>query len=422
MFGGGGGGFQAPKISSIKISSIGQGTPIPLLFGTARVSPVLIASANFKRKEVKSPGGKGGGTGGKSYEYSSDLLFAVCEGEIRGYGKAWRDKDRFDTLADSGFTFYVNGTIPQLAWGHWVTNVPDKALPYSGTALVAGSAYKLNDGATLGNHSFEVFGLQTSATVDAPNHLDAYPKDIIGGFISNPHYGAVDPVSAVLPLDTTAMHDYCKARGIVISPLLDSVRPAHEWLAEWAMIANTGIVWSEGVLKFRPYSDLPYISAAGSYTPDTAIRYHFDADDGNVWDFVKHDADKTIDSYNRVTIECLNRANDYNEFAVTRDDLADIDQKGLRDAPSEKYECIKQPRIAVIVALTKLQSVLYRRERYSIVTDCDADLLEPVDFVALTCTPLGLSTTRCRVKSIKDYQEGKLELIVEEAPTGGYCG
>lgn len=422
MFGGGG-GYQAPKLSAISIQAIGHGAPIQLLFGTDRVSPILIWTANFLRHEHDQSGGKGvGGGGGQSYTYTADVLFAVTEGEVRGFGRVWRDKNRHDDLAKAGFSWWAPGARPQTAWGHLTTNYSGQALAYSGLALLGASNYALSDGATLGNHSVETFGLLTSADSNAQNHLDAHIKDIIATFLTDPYFGAVAGQTAQIPLDMAHMHTYCVARGLLISPLLNSTRPAHEYLTEWAKIANAGIVWSEGTLKFRPLSDISYSGAFGSYTPNTTISYHFDADDGAVYALIRPARKTSQDCYNQVTVEYINRNNDYNDASIIKDDLALIDDDGLRPADPLKLDCIKLTRVAVIVAYTALQQGLYLRNDYEIQTDCNADLLEPVDFVTVSCSALGLDHARCRVKSCEDNAGGALTFIVEEAPTGGYCG
>jgi len=241
-------------------------------------------------------------------------------------------------------------------------------------------------------------------------------------FLTDPYFGAVAEQTAQIPLALDHLHDYCAARGLLISPLLNSTRAAHEYLSEWAKIANAGIIWSEGVLKFRPLSDIAYSGDFGSYTPDTTISYHFDADDGAVYELIKPTRKKPQDRFNQVTVEYLNRVNDYNDASIVKDDLAAIDQDGLRPADTLKLECIKLTRVAVIVAYTGLQQSLSLLNDYEIQTDCDADLLEPVDFVTVSCAGLGLSNARCRVKSCEDNANGALTFIVEDAPIGAYCG
>jgi hypothetical protein len=46
----------------------------------------------------------------------------------------------------------------------------------------------------------------------------------------------------------TALDNYCKAHDLLISPLLDTQKPAHEWLADFVFIANCAAFWSEGKL------------------------------------------------------------------------------------------------------------------------------------------------------------------------------
>ncbi|MDD2725409.1 MAG: phage tail protein [Methylovulum sp.] len=423
MDGGGGGGYDAPKLSAIAVQSIGYGTPVQVLMGTDRVSPILGWTANFRRVEKDSGGGKGmGGSGGKQTVYYADVLMFVCEGPIRGFGRVWRDKKKHDTLAKAGFSFSNTGLRPQAAWGNLTVNFPAQALAYSGTALVAASSYELSDGATLGNHAIETFGLLTSAGPAAQNHLDAHIQDVISEFLTNPYWGAISSQSAQIMLDTAHCHDYCRARGLLVSPLLSSVRPAHEYLAEWAQIANAGIVWSEGVLKFRPYADHAFSGDFGSYAPDTQIRRHFDADDGAVYEHIEPTRKKPQDCYNSVAVKYLNRAREYNESIIKKDDLAAIDADGLRPAEDIELECIKLANVAAIVAYTQLQRYLYIRNQYRITTDCDADLLEPVDFITVSSAGLGLVNHRCRIVSIDDNQNGSLTLSVEDAPIGAYSG
>ena len=64
----------------------------------------------------------------------------------------------------------------------------------------------------------------------------------------------------------------------------------------------------------------------------------------------------------------------------------------------------------------------YIRNEYTLKTFCDADLLEPLDFVVVTDEALGMTITRCRIIAIDDEQDGNLTITVEEAPEGVYHG
>lgn len=418
MFGGGDSAAKTPALSALSIQSMGYGVPIQICYGTNRVSPILGWTADFEAVEApSSSGGKmfgGGASGGGSYSYYSAIMLFIGEGatSIRGFGKVWRDKDIYDNITKAGFTFAVSGG--QDVWGYIATKHPDQALTYRPLALVAASKYPLRDGATLGNHSIEVFGRKISETDTDQNYIDAHIKEVISDFLNNTRYGAIDGNTASLTLDMAAMHDYTVARNLLISPLLTEQRQAYEYLKEWALIANSGIVWSEGKLKFIPYADQDFTNAYGSYTADTTIRYTFDND--NIEEPITVIIKKKIDCYNQVTVECLNRNNAYNKLPVPAADQSDVENFGLRDAETIVLHAICVPATAKIVAHTELQRGLYIRKEYTIKGWCDADLLEPLDFITLP------DDKRCRVKSITDSQDGRLTITAEEAPEGVYCG
>ena len=422
FFGGGSGsGGETPKLSALSIQSMGYGVPIQICYGSNRVSPTLGYTSDFVATAHKSSsGGKlSGGGGSTSYTYSSTIMMFVCEGDVRGFGKVWRDKEIYSGI-EKLFTFSKKGTYPQLNWGFLDSQHPTEALAYNGTALVAASGYALSSSATLGNHSIEVSGRCLSAVDTDQNYTDAHVRDVIIDFLTNPHYGAIAAETKVLSLDTDRMHSYCQAGGILISPLLSSKKPAHEYLAQWATVANSGIVWSEGMLKIIPYADESFTGNGVTFYADTTIRYAFD--DDNVAEPIKPIRKKPIDCFNSLPFECLDRSNDYNKFSESAKDQASIEQFGLRPASSLVLDCICLPGIAIQVAHTQLLRGLYIRNEYTIVGCVVADLLEPLDFITLTDTDLGMTAVRCRIKSIDDDQEGTLTITAEEAPEGIYNG
>lgn len=425
FFGGGNNsaGAEQPAISALSIQTAGFGVAMQICWGTNRVSPTLGYTSDFVATAHQSSGGgklNGGGGGSTTYTYSSTIMMFVCEGEIRNFGKVWKDKDIYADIAAAGFTFAKTGTYPQASWGFLDTNHPTEALAYNGTALVAASGYALSGSATLGNHSIEVAGRCLSATPTDQNHTDAYIRDVISDFLTNPHFGAIDARTAVLTLDTDRMHDYCRASGFLISPVLSSQKPAHEYLTEWAAVANAGIVWSEGKLKFIPYADESFTGNGTTFTADNTIRYAFD--DDNIAEPIKPTRKKPIDCFNKFTVECLDRANDYNKFTTEAKDQASIEQFGLRPSSALVLDSICLPGIAIQIAHIQLVRGLYIRNEYIIQTWCDADLLEPLDFITLTDAGLGLNAARCRITAIEDDQEGKLTITAEEAPEGVYNG
>ncbi|MGN6972636.1 hypothetical protein ACTHSM_11865, partial [Neisseria sp. P0009.S001] len=65
-------------------------------------------------------GGKGGGGVTQEdikYTYEAAVMLALCEGEIQGVGRIWRDKEKFDSLAQLRLTL-MRGGDEQLLWTH----------------------------------------------------------------------------------------------------------------------------------------------------------------------------------------------------------------------------------------------------------------------------------------------------------------
>lgn len=423
LFGGGGSGQDAPQLSGIRISEMGYGTPIAILYGTTRLSPLLGYVADFAAAaHEEQSGGKnlGGGGSSTSYTYSTTLIYFACEGPVRQSYKIWRDKNQYDDITSAGFTYANLGTYPQDVWPYLTTAHPDHALAYNGMAYIAATGYGLGDSAALGNHSIEVAGRALSTNPSAQNYWDAHIKDVIDDFITNPHFGAVSSQTAALSIDYSAMHDYCAASGLLISPLVNSRKPAHEYLTEWITVANTAIVWSDATLKLKPYADEIVTGNGVTYTPDTTICAVFT--DDNIAEAVKPKRKKPMDCYNKLAVDCLDRSNDYNKYSAEAKDQASIENYGLRPASNLSLECICQPTVALKVAYTQLQRQLYIRNEYTIKTWCDFDYLEPMDFVSVTDEALGMDAVRCRIKSMEDNQDGTITLTVEEAPTGVYDG
>jgi len=424
--GGSGGGQNVNKLKAIQSLSGGYGNPITIAYGLNKVSMTLGWYNGFRAIKQDSGGGKGGGKGaGGSYKYYANVLFFVCEGPILSFGKFWRDKDKSATTTPKVLSKGSDGDYDVVPWDFIVTKYPAEALAYRGTAYLASSGYPLRDGAVLGNHSVEVRGRMITNSPGTQNEKDAFIKDVILDFVENPHYGVVDANTYQFSYDFSALHDYTRARGLLISPVLASRKPANEWLKEWLMVANAACIFSEGVLKFPPYADLSYSNSFATYTPDTAIRYHFD--DDNIDQLLKPERKNPADCYNKIQVDCLSRVRDYNKHPIEVKDEADIRLNGLRTAEKLTFESICLPSIAMVVAHTELSKGLNIRNTYTISTSWDADLLEPLDFITITDAALGLNNTRCRIVSIEDDEVTEsggatIRIRAEEAPIGVYCG
>jgi hypothetical protein len=164
---------QATRYTQMQVQTSAQGLPVPLIWGTARVSPNLFWYGDFNSEPVNNGkgGGKGGAKGGSTYTYSAAVMMGLCEGPLTdmhanfpGFfpnantfiGKVWRDQAQLTTLANLNLTPF-QGSASQATWSYLTTNYPSQAIPYSSLAYVASPKYSLGYSPALPNHSFEVF-------------------------------------------------------------------------------------------------------------------------------------------------------------------------------------------------------------------------------------------------------------------------
>ena len=87
LFGGGKGqNIEGPRIDDLSVQTSTYGAPIPLVYGTMRISGNVIWSTPLKetRTVKKSSGGKGGGKKSSQTTYSYSVSFAVglCLGPV----------------------------------------------------------------------------------------------------------------------------------------------------------------------------------------------------------------------------------------------------------------------------------------------------------------------------------------------------
>lgn len=272
---------QKPDYTSLSLQTSVATLPIPIFYGQTKGAPNIVFYSNFRSQAQKS--GKGGLFSGPTtgYNYSADLIMALCEGPISGIGYVWRDQSTY-TLSGLGLTLF-EGTTPQSAWSYLSTTYPTQALAYQGTAYVCAANYQLGSSASVGNHNFEIIGILAGTGV---NGIDADPAQVIYDFLTNAQYGA-GFAAASINLSTlygsggdASLQTYCKALGIAFSPALTSAEQGSSILARWLQILNCGAVWSGGQLKFIPYGDQTIASGNVAKTVSSPIPIPGQKSDG----------------------------------------------------------------------------------------------------------------------------------------------
>lgn len=176
----------------------------------------------YEHKTTTRQGGKGGG-GVKQedvkYTYEAAVMMALCEGEIKGVTRIWRDKEKFSSPASLRLTLYKGGE-EQPVWPHLQqAKHAAQAISYSGTAYLCSPNYELTKSAQIYSHNFEVDGKLGYST----SIVDANPRDIIRDLLTNQKYGCGFPVENLG--DTDVYGTYCRAAGIFLLLSFEPISP-----------------------------------------------------------------------------------------------------------------------------------------------------------------------------------------------------
>ena len=411
------------RILSLQVQQSSQGLTLPVIYGRTRVAGNLIWYGDFvtiENKTTTQQGGKGGG-GVKqvdiAYTYEAAVMLALCEGEIQGVGRIWRDKEKFDSLAQLRLTL-MRGGDEQPLWTHLAqAKHQNQALNYSGTAYLCSPNYELTKSAQIYQHNFEVIGkLGYSGNIP-----DANPRDIIRDLLTNQRYGCGFPVDSIG--DTDRYSNYCRAVGIFLSPAYTEQGEAQRNISELLEQTNSAAVFSQGRLKIVPYGDGNYSGNGAAYVADNKAIYDLTDDDfivSGAEDPVNVERKTNADAFNQIQVEYLDRNNDYNVAIAEVKDQANIEQYGLRPKDAVKMHGICNGKVAQKVAQQLLQRALYVRNEYEFKLGWKYCLLEPMDIVTLTDAGLGLNKTPVRITEIEEDEEGVLSVKAEDYPVGVY--
>ncbi|HFC8533034.1 TPA: phage tail protein [Neisseria lactamica] len=411
------------RILSLQVQQSSQGLTLPVIYGRTRVAGNLIWYGDFvtiEHKTTTRQGGKGGGGVTQEdikYTYEAAVMLALCEGEIQGVGRIWRDKEKFDSLAQLRLTL-MRGGDEQPLWTHLQqAKHQDQALNYSGTAYLCSPNYELTKSAQIYQHNFEVIGkLGYSGNIP-----DANPREIVLDLLTNQRYGCGFPSQNIG--DTDRYSNYCRAVGIFLSPAYTEQGEAQRNISELLEQTNSAAVFSQGRLKIIPYGDGSYSGNGAVYVADNKAVYDLNDDDfivSGAQDPVKVERKTNADAFNQIQVEYLDRDNDYNVAIAEVKDQANIEQYGLRPQDAVKMHGICDAKVAQKVAQQLLQRALYVRNEYEFKLGWRYCLLEPMDIVTLTDAGLGLNKTPVRITEIEEDEEGVLSVKAEDYPVGVY--
>lgn len=404
---------RADMIADFQINTASYGEVVPEILGTTRVSGNIIDYDDFTAHEHKSTTKAGKGGGAKhtniTYTYSVAAAIALCEGPIAGIGKVWRDKEVYEYPNEKIELTLFNGEIAQAPWPYMTSKHPEKALPYSGLAYMAG-VVDLGERGSLPQYNFEVYGKLR----DTGDGTDVNPADYIEHVLQS--VGADVQIEGI-----ENFRAYCKAADILIStPPEQKSAKAQQIINDIAEITNSLVFWSTDRLKIVPLADKPI----GTWTPANQIRYNLTADDfiaGTDGQLVLYKRKDTSEAYNEATVEFINRANSYEKETVSFEVVADVQRNGLKPASKKSAHYLYTKARAQYYAEQLAMKRLYAKTQYTFRLDWAFCTLEVGDLVTLTDEACQLNRQIVVITAVNEAADGQLEFTAEGKPAGTYA-
>ena len=405
---------RADMIADFQINSASYGEVVPEVLGTTRLSGNIIYYDDFTPHEHRSTTRTGKGGGSKhteiTYTYTVACAIGLCEGPIAGIGKVWRDKEIYTYPSEKIELTAYNGDYGQTPWPYVLSKHPEKALPYSGLAYMAG-VVDLGERGSLPQFNFEIRG----KLLETGDGIDVNPADYIVHVLKSI---GIDDVS----IDGLENYRaYCKAADILISTPPDSKSSkAQNVINDIAEITNSLVFWSTDRLKIVPLADKPI----GDWSPSNQIQYNLTADDlipasdGQLIVYKRKDSSET---YNQATVEFINRANSYEKETVSFEVVADVQKNGLKPASKKSAHYLYTKARAQYYAEQLAMKRLYAKNQYTFHLDWAFCRLEPGDLVTITDELCGLREQIVVITSVSEAADGQLEITAEGKPPGTYA-
>ena len=404
---------RADMIADFQINTASYGEVVPEILGTTRVSGNIIDYDDFTAHEHKSTTKAGKGGGAKhtniTYTYSVAAAIALCEGPIAGIGKVWRDKEVYEYPNEKIELTLFNGDIAQAPWPYMLSKHPEKALPYSGLAYMAG-VVDLGERGSLPQYNFEVYGKLR----DTGDGTDVNPADYIEHVLQS--VGADVQIEGI-----ENFRAYCKAADILIStPPEQKSAKTQQIINDIAEITNCLVFWSTDRLKIVPLADKPI----GTWTPANQIQYNLTADDfiaGTDGQLILYKRKDTSEAYNEATVEFINRANSYEKETVSFEVVADVQRNGLKPASKKSAHYLYTKARAQYYAEQLAMKRLYAKTQYTFRLDWAFCTLEVGDLVTLTDEACQLNKQIVVITAVNEAADGQLEFTAEGKPAGTYA-
>lgn len=408
---------RSQKIDAFQSTVCEFGTPVPLLYGTCKVSPNLMCYQDFETKEKRTTqkSGKSKSTT-ITYLYYVYAELALGEGVISGIDKVWIGDKAYDGLnalnansSNEGAGLSLNKGDNNQPTTYMTTKHPDIATGYDNLAYLYGRIFLGEDSASMPSYAVEVRG-----TLIADN-TDANPAYVIKDILSKIGLGSY--------IDEASFADYakyCVNADLLISTPNDAFKQqdkAQAVIANLLELTNTYMFWSVDRFKFAVRDDVQ----RAEWSPNKQIMYDLTADD-----FIPQSGApvtvKRKDSteiYNYITVNFLNRANNYEEESVSYQDIESIKKYGVRSVTYDakwyhtKERALKYAQMKTRIAQTECNQYTFRLPwKYC--------RLEPGDLLRITDEAIGIAGQVVMVSEITEAKTGILTVTAVQRAPGAY--
>lgn len=408
---------RSQKIDAFQSTVCEFGTPVPLLYGTCKVSPNLMCYQDFETKEKRTTqkSGKSKSTT-ITYLYYVYAELALGEGVISGIDKVWVGDTAYAGLGalnantnNEGAGLALNKGDNNQPTTYMSTNHADIATGYDNLAYLYGRIFLGEDNASMPSYSFEVRG---SLIAD---NTDANPAYVIKDILSKIGLGSY--------IDEASFADYakyCANADLLISTPNDAFSrqdKAQAVIANLLELTNTYMFWSVDRFKFAVRDDVQ----RAEWQPNKQIMYDLTADD-----FIPQSGApvtvKRKDSteiYNYITVNFLNRANNYEEESVSYQDIESIKKYGVRSVTHDakwyhtKARALKYAQMKTRIAQTECNQYTFRLPwKYC--------RLEPGDLLRITDEAIGIAGQVVMVSEITEAKTGILTVTAVQRAPGAY--
>jgi hypothetical protein len=464
-----------PEFTGLQVNTAVQVLPIPIIYGSPRVSINLIYYNGFCVTEQQTSG-KGiltGGKGGKTVQYYATIMLGIGEGPLGNPLVIYQDQEIWtpSTYPTNAGQAYFNGTASQAPWDFVVATWPGDARPYKSTAYYAfpnaqldssgtvpqidlilqgilqGSSPLNNSGITITSGQYDTQGnplsfLGTISLGDA----DADPGAVINDVLTNADYGANFPpqyldtstlftsANGYIPgVGDTAVSTFCQAVGLAWSVSLNNAESASGIIDRWTKNLNTAVVWNGSFLRFIPYWDSyaaenpgwdatngipkkyfqPYTQPVVSIPLEQILQSKNKDEDP-----ITFTRKNPWDVYNTARLDFTDRTNFFNSNPVEVKDEALLELYGPRvDNIGAGSEFTLQT-YANVSAQMQLRRQIAIRRTYRFMLGPLWGWLDPMTAVLIPDPTNYNNTVLVRLTSLSDDEEENITIEAEEYPIG----